>query len=142
MASVQRRICNKPSYNHSTIYYSLFMRRWNVKLLRLIRKWLRERILMMGSLSPLLSNIMLDQLDKYLEKRGCKFIRYADDFSIYTRSKTEAKSIGNEVHIFLRDNWNYKLIERKAELDAPPISEYWVTPLLQRIRREVKENIS
>jgi len=40
---------------------------------------------------------MLDQLEKYLEKQGCEFIRYADDFSIYTRSKSEAKSIGNEV---------------------------------------------
>ena len=68
--------------------------------LRLIRKWLRAPILIDGKLhkrrkglpqgsplSPLLSNIMLDQLDKYLEKRGFKFIRYADDFSIYTRSK-------------------------------------------------------
>jgi len=60
--------------------------------LRLIRKWLRAPILVDGKLhkrrkglpqgsplSPLLSNIMLDQLDKYLEKGGFKFIRYADD---------------------------------------------------------------
>jgi len=85
---------------------------------------------------------MLDQLDKYLEKRGCKFIRYADDFSIYTRSKTEAKSIGNEVYIFLRDKLELQILERKAELDAPPISAYWVTFLLQCRRREVKDNIS
>ena len=67
--------------------------------LGLIRKWLRAPILIeeklckrrkglpQGSpLSPLLSNIMLDQLDKYLEGRGYKYVRYADDFSIYTKS--------------------------------------------------------
>ena len=41
-------------------------------------------------LSPLLSNIMLHELDKQLEKQGLKYVRYADDFSIYTRSKSEA----------------------------------------------------
>ncbi|MEC7752463.1 MAG: reverse transcriptase domain-containing protein, partial [Bacteroidota bacterium] len=74
----------------------------------LIRKWLRAPILKNGKLhkrrkgvpqgsplSPLLSNIMLDQLDKYLKSEGCKFVRYADDFSIYTKSKSEARKIGN-----------------------------------------------
>jgi len=73
----------------------------------------------MGSLSPLLSNIMLDQLDKCLKKRGCKFIRYADDFSIYTRSKTEAKSIGNEVHIFLRDKLELQINREKSGIRRP-----------------------
>lgn len=50
-------------------------------------------------LSPLLSNIMLDQLDKELKRKGLKFVRYADDFSIYCKSKVEAKRIGNEVAI-------------------------------------------
>ena len=100
--------------------------------LRLIRKWLRAPILIDGKLhkrrkglpqgsplSPLLSNIMLDQLDKYLEKRGCKFIRYADDFSIYTRSKTEAKSIGNEVYIFLRDKLELQINREKSGIRRP-----------------------
>jgi len=73
----------------------------------------------MGSLSPLLSNIMLDQLDKCLKKRGCKFIRYADDFSIYTRSKTEAKSIGNEVHIFLRVKLELQINREKSGIRRP-----------------------
>lgn len=100
--------------------------------LRLIRKWLRAPILINGKLqkrrkglpqgsplSPLLSNIMLDQLDKYLESRGCRFIRYADDFSIYTRSKSEAKSIGNEVYIFLRDKLELQINREKSGIRRP-----------------------
>jgi group II intron reverse transcriptase/maturase len=100
--------------------------------LRLIRKWLRAPILINGKLqkrrkglpqgsplSPLLSNIMLDQLDKYLESRGCRFILYADDFSIYTRSKSEAKSIGNEVYIFLRDKLELQINREKSGIRRP-----------------------
>ena len=84
--------------------------------LRLIRKWLRAPILVNGvlikrrkgipqgsPLSPLLSNIMLDVLDKELDSRGLRFVRYADDFSIYCKTKSEAKRVGNDVYLFLRD---------------------------------------
>ena len=103
-----------------------------VTTLRLIRKWLRAPILIKGKLqkrrkglpqgsplSPLLSNIMLDQLDKYLEKRGCKFIRYADDFSVYTKSKSDAKSIGNEVYVFLRDKLELQINREKSGIRRP-----------------------
>lgn len=69
--------------------------------LRLIRLWLRTPILINGKLtkrrkgtpqgsplSPLLSNILLHELDKFLTQKGQKFVRYADDFSIYTKGKT------------------------------------------------------
>lgn len=100
--------------------------------LRLIRKWLRAPILINGKLhkrrkglpqgsplSPLLSNIMLDKLDKYLEKKGCRFIRYADDFSIYTKSKSEAQSIGNEVYLFLRDKLELQINREKSGIRRP-----------------------
>ena len=103
-----------------------------VTTLRLIRKWLCAPILINGKLqkrrkglpqgsllSPLLSNIMLDQLDKYLENRGCEFIRYADDFSIYNRSKSEAKSIGNKVYIFLRDKLELQINSEKSGIRRP-----------------------
>ena len=80
----------------------------------LIRKWLRAPISINGKLhkrrkgipqgsplSPLLSNILLDVLDKELKRKGLRFIRYADDFSIYMKSKAEARKIGNELYVFL-----------------------------------------
>ncbi len=52
-----------------------------------------------GPLSPLLANILLDDLDKELEKRGLRFVRYADDFLVFTKSEAASKrvyeSIGN-----------------------------------------------
>ena len=103
-----------------------------ITTLRLIRKWLQAPILIKGKLqkrrkglpqgsplSPLLSNIMLDQLDKYLECRGCKFVRYADDFSIYTRSKSEARTIGNEVYLFLGDKLDLKINREKSGIRRP-----------------------
>lgn len=62
---------------------------------------------------------MLDQLDKYLEKKGCRFIRYADDFSIYTRSKSAAKSIGNEIYIFLRYKLALQINREKSGIRRP-----------------------
>lgn len=98
----------------------------------LIRKWLRVPIhkngrlykrrkgLPQGSpLSPLLSNILLDQLDKYLKSRGLKFIRYADDFSIYTQSKAAAKAIGNEVFLFLKEKLDLPINRAKSGIRRP-----------------------
>ena len=98
----------------------------------LIRKWLRAPILKNGRLykrrkglpqgsplSPLLSNIMLDQLDKHLKSRGLKFIRYADDFSIYTQSKAEAQSIGNEVYLFLKERLDLPINREKSGIRRP-----------------------
>lgn len=98
----------------------------------LIRKWLRAPIQINGRLrkrrkgvpqgsplSPLLSNILLDVLDKYLKGKGLKFIRYADDFSIYTQSKADAKQIGNEVYMFLRDKLDLPINRAKSGIRRP-----------------------
>jgi len=53
------------------------------------------------------------------KKRGCNFIRYADDFSIYTRSKSEARSIGNEVYLFLRDRLELQINREKSGIRRP-----------------------
>lgn len=98
----------------------------------LIRKWLRAPIFINGKLSkrrkglpqgsplsPLLSNILLDQLDKYLKSKGLRFIRYADDFSIYTKSRSEAREIGNEVYVFLRDKLDLPINRKKSGIKRP-----------------------
>ena len=100
--------------------------------LRLIRKWLRAPMMINGRLykrrkglpqgsplSPLLSNILLNQLDSYLSDKGYRFIRYADDFSIYTDSKSKARFIGNEVYCFLRDHLDLPINSAKSGIRRP-----------------------
>ena len=100
--------------------------------LRLIRKWLRAPIQINGRLhrrrkgmpqgsplSPLLSNILLDKLDKHLKRKGLKFVRYADDFSIYARSKAEARKIGNEVYLFLKNKLDLPINRKKSGIRRP-----------------------
>ena len=79
--------------------------------MRLLRSFSRAPILINGRLqkrrkgvpqgsplSPLLSNILLNELDKELEQRGHRYVRYADDFSIYVKSKVAAKRVGNSIY--------------------------------------------
>ena len=100
--------------------------------MRLIRKWLRAPILIEGKLvkrrkgvpqgsplSPLLSNIMLHELDSELEKQGLKFIRYADDFSIYTKSKVTARRVGNKVYKYLRNKLKLTINREKSGIRRP-----------------------
>lgn len=100
--------------------------------LRLIRKWLRVPISINGKLhkrrkgipqgsplSPLLSNIVLDVLDKEMGKQGLRYVRYADDFSIYAKSKIEAKRIGNSIYLFLRDKLKLPINKAKSGIRRP-----------------------
>jgi len=100
--------------------------------LRLIRKWLRSPILIKGKLvkrrkgvpqgsplSPLLSNIMLHELDRELEKKGVRFVRYADDFSIYTKTKSTARKVGNASYMFLRDKLKLPINREKSGIRRP-----------------------
>ena len=112
--------------------------------LRLIRKWLRVPILIKGKLvkrrkgvpqgsplSPLLSNIMLNELDKELEKQGLRYVRYADDFSIYTKSNQSARKIGNNIYLFLKNKLKLPINREKSGIRKPvnfTILGYGFTP--------------
>jgi RNA-directed DNA polymerase len=100
--------------------------------LRLIRKWLRAPIVIKGKktkrrkgvpqgspLSPLLSNIMLHELDKELEKQGLRYVRYADDFSVYTKSKRTAKKMGNWIYLFLKNKLKLSINREKSGIRKP-----------------------
>jgi RNA-directed DNA polymerase len=69
-----------------------------------------------GPLSPLLANIMLDDLDKEMERRGHRFVRYADDCNIYVRSRRAGERVLASVKRYL-DGLSLKVNERKSAVD-------------------------
>ena len=101
-------------------------------LLKLIRKYLKAGIMSDGKieqrtqgtpqgspLSPLLSNIILDELDKELEKRGHKFVRYADDLSIYVRSMKSAERVKEGIYRFIERKLQLKVNREKSKISRP-----------------------
>jgi RNA-directed DNA polymerase len=70
-----------------------------------------------GPLSPLLANVMLDDLDKELEKRGHRFVRYADDCNIYVRSERAGQRVMSSVANFLEKKLKLKVNKKKSGVD-------------------------
>jgi RNA-directed DNA polymerase len=103
-----------------------------IPTLQLIHRWLRAPIWQEGKLlkrrkgvpqgspiSPLLSNIMLHELDMEMEKRQLRFVRYADDFSIYCKTKEDARKTGNSIYVFLRDKLKLPINREKSGIRRP-----------------------
>lgn len=72
-----------------------------------------------GPLSPLLSNILLDELDKELERRGHAFCRYADDCNIYVRTRSSAERVMASVSQFLEEQLKLTVNREKSAVDRP-----------------------
>lgn len=72
-----------------------------------------------GPLSPLLSNILLDDLDKELEVRGHRFCRYADDCNIYVKSQAAGERVKRSITRFLAKRLRLKVNEQKSAVDRP-----------------------
>jgi group II intron reverse transcriptase/maturase len=102
------------------------------RVLSLIRKYLQSGIMLNvvvqqneegvpqgGNLSPLLSNIMLNELDIELSNRGLKFCRYADDANIYVRSQKAAKRVMASITRFLEEELKLKVNKEKSAVDRP-----------------------
>jgi RNA-directed DNA polymerase len=72
-----------------------------------------------GPLSPLLSNIMLDELDRELEQRGLRFARYADDSNIYVRSQRAGERVMESITRFITTRLKLKVNQQKSAVARP-----------------------
>jgi RNA-directed DNA polymerase len=72
-----------------------------------------------GPLSPLLSNLVLDELDQELERRGHRFVRYADDCNIYVRSERAGQRVMESITRFITQKLKLKVNEAKSAVARP-----------------------
>jgi RNA-directed DNA polymerase len=113
--------------NHSRLMWQLSLRMGDKRLLDLIRKILKSGILLGGilnqrikgtpqgsPLSPLLSNIVLDELDQQLRRRGLNFVRYADDMLIFTSSQLSAERVFKGIGKYITENMHLKVNASKS----------------------------
>jgi len=77
-----------------------------------------------GPLSPLLSNLMLDVLDKELEKRGHRFVRYADDCNVYVRSQKAGERVMAGIEKFLAKRLKLKVNKAKSAVAKPSVRKF------------------
>lgn len=77
-----------------------------------------------GNISPLLANIMLNELDKEMEKRGLRFVRYADDCIIMAKSEMAAKRIMRNISRFIEEKLGLKVNMSKSKIDRPKGIKY------------------
>ena len=118
--------------NHDRLMSTLAKTVNDKPLLKLIRKYLQAGVMINGvvsstsqgtpqggPLSPLLSNIVLDELDKELEKRGHKFVRYADDCNIYVKSKRAGGRTMASIQRFIEGKLRLKVNIKKSAVDRP-----------------------
>jgi len=118
--------------NHDKLMSLIARRVGDKRLLKLIRSYLESGIMINGievisedgvpqggNLSPLLSNIMLDELDKELEKRGHRFVRYADDCNIYVKSKRAGQRVYESIKTYLETKLKLNVNEGKSAVASP-----------------------
>lgn len=116
--------------HHDRLMSKLAQRIQDKRLLHLLRAFLNAGMLrdglvqprtegtpQGGPLSPFLSNVVLDELDKELERRGLRFVRYADDCNIYVRTKRAAERVMESVSRFITKRLHLKVNERKSAAD-------------------------
>lgn len=152
--------------NHDVLMARVARRVKDKRLLRLLRRYLESGVMVGGviqereegtpqggPLSPLFSNILLDDLDKELERRGHRFCRYADDCNIYVKSKAAGERVMESITRFLEKRLRLKVNREKSAVDRPWRRDFlgytmtWhrqpklkVSPdSIQRIRGKIRE---
>jgi RNA-directed DNA polymerase len=118
--------------SHDKLMAKIAQRVSDKRLLKLIRAFLKAGVLenglvspvdegtpQGGPLSPLLSNIVLDEFDRELERRGLRFARYADDSNIYVRSRRAGERVMGSVRRFITTKLKLKVNEQKSAVARP-----------------------
>ncbi|KTD86723.1 group II intron reverse transcriptase/maturase [Paenibacillus etheri] len=118
--------------NHDRLMMKISAKVKDKKVLLLIRKYLQSGVMenglvkpttegtpQGGPLSPLLSNIVLDELDKELEKRGHRFVRYADDCNIYVKTPRAGERVKASITVFIETRLKLKVNQAKNAVDRP-----------------------
>jgi RNA-directed DNA polymerase len=118
--------------NHDKLMGRIAKRVEDKRLLRLIREFLNAGVMenglvrpsvegtpQGGPLSPLLSNLVLDELDRELERRGHRFVRYADDGNIYVRSERAGHRVMESITRFITQKLKLKVNEAKSAVARP-----------------------
>src|SRR5216684_3806238 len=118
--------------NHDKLMGQIAKRVEDKRLLKLIRAFLNAGVMenglvspsvegtpQGGPLSPLLSNLVLDELDRELEHRGHRFVRYADDCNIYVRSERAGQRVMESISRFITQKLKLKVNEAKSAVARP-----------------------
>jgi len=118
--------------NHDKLMGKLRKDIQDIRVLKLIRAYLNAGIMenglvtipeegtpQGGPLSPLLSNIVLDEFDRELEKRGHKFVRYADDCNIYIKTSRAGERVMKSIREFIEKKLKLKVNEKKSKVARP-----------------------
>ena len=118
--------------NHDKLMGQIAKRVEDKRLLKLIRTFLNAGVMenglvspsvegtpQGGPLSPLLSNIVLDELDRELERRGHRFVRYADDSNVYVRSERAGQRVMESISRFITQKLKLKVNEAKSAVARP-----------------------
>lgn len=118
--------------NHDRLMAKLAEKVKDKMVLKLIRKYLQSGVMINGivmdtnegapqggPLSPLLSNVVLDELDKELEKRGHLFVRYADDCNIYVKTRKAGERVKKSITAFIENRLKLKVNQDKSAVDRP-----------------------
>ena len=118
--------------NHDKLMGRVAKRVSDKRMLRLIRAFLNAGVMenglvgpteegtpQGGPLSPLLSNLVLDELDRELERRGHRFVRYADDSNVYVRSRRAGERVMESISDFIKRKLKLKVNRDKSAVDRP-----------------------
>ncbi len=137
--------------NHDVLMSRVARRVGDKRLLRLIRRYLVSGVMVEGvvqvqeegtpqggPLSPLLSNILLDDLDRELERRGHRFCRYADDCNVYVKSKAAGERVMKSVSRFLEKRLRLRVNRDKSAVDRPWKRKFLGYTMTSHLRTKLK----